>query len=398
MILPGETIGILGGGQLGRYAAVSARMAGYRVCVWDPDPESPAAMIADAHLREDFLSSLARDRFVDQVSAATLEFENIPPELMDRLSGSIRLSPGPLSVLTCQDRILEKSFLRKQGIPTVPYIVLETEDDVSAFVRSVLEGDQTAGSLFPAILKRSRWGYDGKGQISLTDVDGLMEEYRTLGSVPCLLEKRISLYKEISLILCGGKTAKPVVYPLIENVHVNGILHTSVAPARVDPELCTRAIEIGQSVMEALSHEGVLTVEFFIDQSGALLVNEMAPRPHNSGHLSLDSCGVSQFSQQIRILTGAPPIPPDLRGAAAMVNLLGDLWGKGEPDWSLVLSNTNARLHLYGKKESRPGRKMGHITLIAPSPDLALSEALALYQGIAGVNVTPPSEAPLPHV
>ncbi len=373
MILPGETLGILGGGQLGRYAAIAARTMGYRVCTWDPDPESPAAMLSDDHIQGDFLSAPLREKFLSRVSAATLEFENIPSELMNLLSQSVRLSPDPVAVMVAQDRILEKEFLNKLAIPTVPYRSFQSESEVELMHDGELD-------LFPAILKRSRWGYDGKGQVPVKDLTDLKAAYFQLGNVPCLLEKRISLEKEVSLILSGNPKNGYAFFPLIENIHVNGILHTSVAPARVDPNVQAVAREIALLIAERLSYEGVLTVEFFLDSHGRVLVNELAPRPHNSGHFTIDSCGISQFSQQIRVLVGAPPAVPVLTGAAAMVNLLGDLWVKGDPDFSVALSSPKARLHLYGKKEARVGRKMGHITVLDESVDLALEEALRIYR------------------
>ncbi len=370
-------LGILGGGQLGRYAAMAARTMGYRICTWDPDPESPAALLSDHHIRGDFLSVPLREEFLSLVSASTLEFENIPPELMDALSGAIRLSPDPRAVLISQDRILEKDFLNKLGIPTAPYRCFSGEDDLSVPEGEILD-------LFPGILKRSRWGYDGKGQIPVRNLDELKLAYRSLGNVPCLLEKRISLEKEISLILAGDRKNGYAFFPLVENIHINGILHTSVSPADVSPEIVSAVRETGLLIANSLSYEGVLTVEFFLDSQGRVLVNEMAPRPHNSGHFTIDSCGISQFSQQIRVLVGAPPAVPLFSGGAAMVNLLGDLWERGVPDFSAVLSSTGARLHLYGKKEARAGRKMGHITVLDESGRRALAEVLRIYEIISG--------------
>ena len=375
MILPGKTLGILGGGQLGRYAAIAARTMGYRICTWDPDPESPAAMVSDDHIQGDFLSEPLREKFLSRVSAATLEFENIPSELMSNLSQSIRLSPDPLAVMVAQDRILEKEFLNKLAIPTVPYRCFRSEAELELM-------QDAEEDLFPAILKRSRWGYDGKGQIPVENLADLKAAYLQLGKVPCLLEKRISLEKEVSLILSGDRKNGYAFFPLIENMHVNGILHTSVSPARVDPKVYSVAREIALLIADRLSYEGILTVEFFLDRHGRVLVNELAPRPHNSGHFTIDSCGISQFSQQIRVLVGAPPAVPVLTGGAAMVNLLGDLWMKGDPDFSVALSSPRARLHLYGKKEARVGRKMGHITVLDQSADLALEEALRIYRHI----------------
>ena len=373
MILPGKTLGILGGGQLGRYAAISARTMGYRICTWDPDPESPAAKVSDYHIQGEFLSASLREEFLSIVSAATLEFENIPSELMDHLSRSIRLSPGPRAVMVFQDRVLEKEFLNSLGIPTAPYQSFRSGEDLNSF-------ENGKRDLFPGILKRSRWGYDGKGQIPVRNPEELRAAYLLMGGVPCLLEKRVSLEKEVSLILSGDRKNGYAFFPLVENIHINGILHTSVSPASVDPKIFDMARELGLLIANSLSYEGVLTVEFFLDSQGNILVNELAPRPHNSGHFTIDSCGVSQFAQQIRVLVGAPPAIPVLSGAAAMVNLLGDLWEKGDPDFSVALSSPSARLHLYGKKDARAGRKMGHITVLGESGEKALAEALRIYQ------------------
>jgi 5-(carboxyamino)imidazole ribonucleotide synthase len=280
-----------------------------------------------------------------------------------------------MAVACAQVRLSAKEFLNKLAIPTVPYRCFRSAAELELMQDGAVD-------LFPAILKRSRWGYDGKGQIPVKDLTDLKAAYFQLGNVPCLLEKRISLEKEVSLILSGDRKNGYAFFPLIENIHVNGILHTSVSPARVDPKVHAVAREIALLIADHLSYEGVLTVEFFLDSHGKVLVNELAPRPHNSGHFTIDSCGISQFSQQIRVLVGAPPAIPVLTGAAAMVNLLGDLWVKGEPDFSVALSSPKARLHLYGKKEARAGRKMGHITVLDESVNLALEEALRIYRQI----------------
>lgn len=361
-ILPPATIGMLGGGQLGRYALVAARAMGYRTIVLDPDPLAPAGAVADEHLVARFDDPTALDRMAVAADLVTVEFENPPAASLERLAEVVPVAPSPAALRIAQDRRLEKGFLVDSGFPVGPY--------------DVLEADPGPGSGLPAgrgpwLLKTARLGYDGRGQRPVDDPAELHAAWAELGGVPCVLEERLELDAEISVVVARTPDARVATYPVAENVHVGGILDVSVVPARIAPRLADRAVGLGMAIADALDYVGVLAVELFV-VGGELLVNELAPRPHNSGHWTLDAAWTSQFEQQIRAVCGlglgttAATVP-----AAAMANLLGDLWGAGEPEWASALEHPDAKLHLYGKDSARPGRKMGHLTVRAGGPDEA---------------------------
>jgi 5-(carboxyamino)imidazole ribonucleotide synthase len=348
-ILPPATIGMLGGGQLGRYALMAARTMGYRTMVLEPDPRAPAGAIADVHLVATYDDEAALARLGDECAVVTTEFENPPAAALVALERRTLVAPSPRAVAIAQDRIAEKRFLVDAGLPVGPYAVVE---DVAA------EPDV----VYPAVLKTARLGYDGKGQRVVEDRASMRASWTLLGGVPCVLEQRLDLDGELSAIVARSRGGDVAVFPATSNVHVDGILDLSSAPARVTRRQADRATGLAMTIADALDYVGVLAVEFFL-VDGELLVNELAPRPHNSGHWTLDVAQTSQFEQQIRAVCGLRLGDTSMtQPGAAMVNLLGDRWDAGEPHWDRGLDQGRTALHLYGKSAPRPGRKMGHLT------------------------------------
>ena len=371
MIAPGAWLGLLGGGQLGRMFSMAAQSMGYRVMVVDPGAHSPAGDVADACLRADYLDADALARLARECAAVTTEFENVPAEALRVLARDCFVSPGADSVAVAQDRIREKRFLA-DVVGVGPHAIVRAEQDLAS----------VDGALFPGVLKRSRFGYDGKGQTRVADREQARSAFVAMGAEPCVLERMLELDCELSVIVARTDRGQCVAYPVAENRHERGILDISIVPARASARLAAHAQEATRAVAERLDYVGVLCVEFFV-VAGRLLANEIAPRPHNSGHYTIDACVTSQFEQQARILARVPLGDPSAHCPAVMVNLLGELWAEGEPRWERLLSNPRAKLHLYGKREARPGRKMGHFTLLAESVDAALQQALALRAAIA---------------
>ncbi len=367
MILPGATLGLLGGGQLGRMFTARARSMGYEVVVLDPDRHSPAGGIATRHLLAGYEDTAALTELAVSAAAVTTEFENVPTDALAFLALRLRVRPLPETVAIAQDRLREKEFLRTAGIATTPYAVVTDPDGLEA------AWDGIGG---PAILKTSRMGYDGKGQASITTREEARRAWAHLGGVACVLERRLTLEGELSVVLARGDDGAIEAFPPGENVHRNGILDTTTVPARFPDPLVTEARRLAGRVADRLGYVGVLGVEMFIANGGMLLVNEIAPRPHNSGHFTQDASTVCQFEQQVRTLCGLPLARPRLLSPVCMVNLMGDLWKSGEPDWAAVLTLPGVQLHLYGKKEPRPGRKMGHLNCLAESA--AQAQALAM--------------------
>ncbi|MHB9119485.1 MAG: 5-(carboxyamino)imidazole ribonucleotide synthase [Burkholderiales bacterium] len=370
MILPPSTFGILGGGQLGRMFAVAARTMGYRVMVLDPDPDSPAGALADFHLCAAYRDHAALEQMGRACAAVTTEFENVPADSLEFLAQFCPVRPGAAAVSIAQDRRREKTFLQSHGFATAPFVAVEKQDDLAVAFQCI-------GA--PALLKTARMGYDGKGQARVNSFAELEAAFEALGAAPCVLETWLPLQTEISVVVARGADGQIAAFPAAENRHADGILDISIAPAQVNAELAGQALDTATAIAAALDYCGVLAVEFFVLGDGRLLVNEIAPRPHNSGHYTLNACLTSQFEQQVRTLAGLPPGAPDLLRPAAMVNLLGDLWRDGQaPPWDAVLSQPRAKLHLYGKQGARPGRKMGHFNVLAESADVALRAALDL--------------------
>jgi 5-(carboxyamino)imidazole ribonucleotide synthase len=357
---PGSWLGLLGGGQLGRMFCMAAQSMGYRVCVLDPGTDSPAGSVADRHLRADYLDVEALDDIASRCRAATTEFENVPAQALERLGRRCVVSPAASSVAIAQDRIAEKDFVRGAGVDVAPYRVIVAEPDVAA----------AEDGLFPGILKVARLGYDGKGQARVDDRSAALAAFRTFGGKPCVLEKRLELALELSVVVARGFDGRSVAYPVSENEHRGGILAVTTVPARVDPAIARAATDATLAIADQLQYVGVLCVEFFLLADGRLLVNELAPRPHNSGHYTIDACVTSQFEQQARVLAGLPLGSVALHSPAVMLNLLGDCWlgadgsAAREPDWTRVLRHPRAKLHLYGKSQPRCGRKMGHVTVL----------------------------------
>jgi 5-(carboxyamino)imidazole ribonucleotide synthase len=362
-ILPPSTIGILGGGQLGRYLVMAAHTMGYRTVVLEPDPSSPAGAVASEHLIAAYDDEIALDHLAATCAVVTTEFENPPARALHRLATMVPVRPSPIAIETTQDRRSEKQFLRSIGVPTAPFAVIETAADLPGAVETLA---------FPAILKTARMGYDGKGQERVDDGDELKAAWDRLGGTPCVLEQRLLLQREVSVVLARSGDGQFAAFDVATNIHSDGILDLTVVPDPIEG-----AVELAERIATALDYVGVLAVEMFV-VDGELLVNELAPRPHNSGHWTLDVAATSQFEQQLRAVCGLPLGDPRRRvPAAAMVNLLGDVWDGGPPDWSAALATADAHLHLYGKTDARARRKMGHITVAAGTKEEALSLALA---------------------
>lgn len=380
MILPGATLGVLGGGQLGRMFVLQARTMGYRTVVLDPDAGSPAGQVADLHLRAPYADATALDRLARECDAVTTEFENVPAEALERLAGLCRVRPPVGAVAIAQDRIREKQFLERAGFPTAPFRPVRDEEELRAAVREVA---------LPALLKTSRLGYDGKGQAPVDGPEDAPAAFAALGGVACVLEERLALETELSVVLARGDDGAVVAFPVGENRHRHGILETTVVPARTSARTTEEARDTACRVAAALEYVGVLGVELFVANGGRIYVNELAPRPHNSGHYTLDACSTDQFEQQLRALCALPLADARLLSPVAMVNLLGDLWAGGEPRWAEALRRPGVRLHLYGKAEPRPGRKMGHLNCLADDPGRALALALEARDALADSTTEP---------
>jgi 5-(carboxyamino)imidazole ribonucleotide synthase len=371
---PGAWLGLLGGGQLGRMFCMAAQSMGYRVCVLDPGDASPAGSVADRHLRADYEDEQALGELAALCRAATTEFENVPARSLEFLASHCRVSPAAACVAIAQDRIAEKGFVSGCGLKTAPYVPVVSRSDL----------EQAPPTLFPGILKLARLGYDGKGQVRVSSREQALEAFEALGARACVLEQQVQLACEISVIVARGFDGRMLTWPVAENVHRQGILARSVVPARVAPALAQTAQQAACRIARQMNYVGVLCVEFFVDTDGELRVNEMAPRPHNSGHYTIDACVTSQFEQQVRVLAGLPLGDTRLHAPAVMLNVLGDAWlaaGDGvprEPDWGIVLRHPQAKLHLYGKTEPRAARKMGHVTVLGTTLGEALEVALCI--------------------
>ena len=364
MILPDASLGVLGGGQLGRMFTLAAHSMGYRIVVLDPDPHSPAGLIANQHIKADYRDRAALRMLGDECAAITTEFENIPADSLEFLEQYCPVRPGADAVRISQNRIHEKTFIQEHGLATAPFTAIyEAADIEEAF----------AGLTPPLLLKTASMGYDGKGQLPVNTPGEARVAFRQMGDIPCVLEELVELEREISVVLARNINGQTAIYPVGENRHVNGILDTTMVPSGAAPAMTATAIDMARQLADALNYCGVLAVEFFCTAQGELLINEMAPRPHNSGHFTVDACASSQFEQQVRMMCGLTPGNTQLLSAAVvMTNLTGDIWGDSEPAWQHVLNEPGAHLHLYGKREARPGRKMGHINCLADDVDSAL--------------------------
>ena len=361
-VLPSAILGVLGGGQLGRMFAQSAQSMGYAVWVLDPDTNSPAGQLANKHICAAYDDAQALELLKNNCAAITTEFENVPADVLRFLGKSVPVAPSGDAVAIAQDRIVEKEFLQKGGVAVAPYAVMRDEAELMP-VRHQTE-------LFPAILKTARLGYDGKGQVSVKTGDDLLAAWQSLNAVPCVLEKRLPLAFEVSALLARGWDGEVAHYALAQNVHRDGILHTSTVPApSASNELTATAQQAAQKIAESMDYVGVLCVEFFILQDGSLVANEMAPRPHNSGHYTQNATLTSQFEQQVRAMTGLPLGATHQHSPTVMLNILGDVWfdennQPRNPDWAGVLRQVDTFVHLYGKAEPRKARKMGHVNFV----------------------------------
>ncbi|HUT41575.1 MAG TPA: 5-(carboxyamino)imidazole ribonucleotide synthase [Gammaproteobacteria bacterium] len=371
MILPGATLGVLGGGQLGRMFTLAAHSMGYHVVVLDPDPHSPAGRIAGQHIQAGYTDHAGLQLLGNECAAITTEFENVPADSLEYLDQFCPVRPDAGAVRIAQDRIREKNLFREHDLATAPFIAIyEAGDLEDAF------GELTP----PLLLKTATLGYDGKGQIQVGTLEQAVAAFEQLGSRNCILEEVIDLDCEISVIVARGIDGHMVSYPVGENRHVHGILDTTLVPARIDNSISERAVDMARRLATALDYCGVLAVEFFHTRDGALLINEMATRPHNSGHYTVDACVTSQFAQQVRCMCGLPPGASDLLTPVVMTNLLGDIWDNGLPAWEHILNEPYAHLHLYGKHVARPGRKMGHFNCLAGDVDGALQLATRIRE------------------
>ena len=373
-ILPGSTLGMLGGGQLGRMFTIAARTMGYEVIVLDPDKESPAGKLATTHICADYDDHAALEKIAKSCDAITTEFENVPASTLEALAKTKPVRPGAKAISIAQDRIQEKNFLKDNGFYTAPFSVINSLEDLKNSISEI-------GC--PAILKVSRFGYDGKGQFGINAESDIEKAWETLEGEACVLEQRMPLDIEVSVVLARGTQGEVITYPVSENIHESGILDISVVPARIDNNLETKVIDMAKDIATALDYIGLMAVEFFISD-GKILVNEIAPRPHNSGHYTLDACMTDQFEQQVRAVCGLPLGDTSLFSPVVMINMLGDIWHDGNaPKWQKLLDHPNVKLHLYGKREARPGRKMGHFNVLSENIDDALKLAEELKQQLS---------------
>ncbi len=377
-ILPGAALGVLGGGQLGRMFAIAARRMGYRVHTFSPEDDSPAGQVSDRQVRASYDDLDAVRRFAGGVQVVTFEFENVPAATAEAAAQQAPVRPAGAVLHVTQNRLREKGFLAAAGFPVTPFLAVRSEAELQA-------GLAALGT--PAVLKTAGWGYDGKGQVRIAAAGEAAAAWAALATGEAVLEAFVDFAAEVSVVAARGLDGAFVHYGLIENQHRHHILDVSVAPAPLAvaaPAMEREAIDLARGVLDALEVVGVLCVELFVTAGGKLLINELAPRPHNSGHLTFDACVTSQFEQQLRAVCGLPLGATELLRPAAMANLLGDLWQDGEPDWVAACGFPAVKLHLYGKSQPRPGRKMGHLTALDASAGAAREQALAARAALAG--------------
>ena len=368
VIGPGAALGVLGSGQLGRMFAIAARRMGYRVHTFSPEEDSPTGQVADLEVTAPYEDLDALRTFAGGVQVVTFEFENVPIEAVDAIEALAPVRPSGAALHTAQERVREKTFLADRGIPTAPFARAATLDELREAVARI-------GT--PAVIKTAAFGYDGKGQHKATTPADIEHIWTAIGHQEAVVEKFISLQAEISVVAARGINGEVVEYIPFENRHRDHILDLTTVPAAIPPAIAAQAAEIVRDILHELQYVGVLCVEFFLSTDGELLVNELAPRPHNSGHLTFDAAVTSQFEQQVRAICGLPLGSPEIPRPSAMANLLGDLWADGEPNWAAACRFTDVKLHLYGKTDPRPGRKMGHLTAIARTVEEAQDRVLA---------------------
>jgi len=368
IIQPGATLGVLGSGQLGRMFAIAARRMGYRVHTLSPGVDTPTGQVADAEVEADYDDLEAIRAFARGVDVITFEFENVSTAAADAAAEIVPVRPSGHALHVTQQRAREKAFLALKGFPVTPHAAVGSRDELAVAIERIG---------LPAILKTASFGYDGKGQHRLTSPLDIEPVWALVGHQPAVLEKVVDFTLEFSVVAARGLDGGFAHYGAIENQHRHHILDVSVAPARMPEAAVAEAVAVTRAIMDELAYVGVLCVEFFLTTDGRILVNEIAPRPHNSGHLTFDACITSQFEQQVRAICGLPLGATTLLRPAAMANLLGDVWAKGEPRWDAALAVPDVKLHLYGKPDPRPGRKMGHLTAMADTPAQAIAHVLA---------------------
>lgn len=367
-IAPGSTIGVLGSGQLGRMFALAARAMGYRIHVFSPEADAPTAHVADRETVTSYDDLEAVRAFGREVDVVTFEFENVPSATVAALEAIVPVRPGGAVLHTTQQRLREKSWLHEHGFPVPEFHAVRSLAELTDAVR-------TLGGA--AIAKTAGWGYDGKGQVRIGADTDLAATWQSLGTDTAICEAIVDFACEVSVIGARSVTGEFAAFPVFENQHRHHILDLTCCPARIPQGLAVEAVALADQILRELEVIGVMCLELFVTREGRLLINELAPRPHNSGHLTIDACATSQFALQVRAVCGLPLGDPGLLQPAAMANLLGDLWDAGEPDWAAALSDPAVSLHLYGKSEPRPGRKMGHLTATAGSAEAALERVSA---------------------
>jgi 5-(carboxyamino)imidazole ribonucleotide synthase len=368
VIGPGATLGVLGSGQLGRMFTIAARRLGYRVHTFSPDEDTPTGQVADVEVTAPYEDLDRLRAFARDVQVVTFEFENVPAIAVDAIATLVPVRPSGSALYIAQQRGREKAFLAEHGFPTVPFARIETIDGLR---------DAVARIGTPVVVKTAAFGYDGKGQRKVSTAGELDRVWTEIGGGEIVVEKFINLQAEISVIAARGLDGAVAEYVPFENRHSRHILDVTTAPAHVLPAIAVRAREIARAILDTLGYVGVLCVEFFVDTDNELFVNELAPRPHNSGHLTVDAAVTSQFEQQVRAITGLPLGSTELLRPAAMANILGDLWIEGEPNWAAACALPDVKLHLYGKSEARPGRKMGHLTAMGKTVHEAQDRVIA---------------------
>lgn len=370
MIPPGSTIGILGGGQLGRMIALAGRRMGYRFHVYDPSPTACAASVADHFVNAEYDDTLALDAFAAGVDVVTLEFENVPIEALQQLECLLPVRPNSHTLGICQNREAEKNFLHNGGYPCAPFAVIDSFDSLTTTFAEF-------GA--PCVLKTAAFGYDGKGQVKIRSASDLKPAWEKLGEKRAVLEKWIQFEGEFSIICARNRRGETAVFPIAENIHTHHILDISVVPARIEPSAKAEAEKLACAIMDDLGTVGLLAVELFYMQDGSWLVNELAPRPHNSGHYTYDACITSQFEQHVRAVCDAPLGSTELIRPVAMVNLLGNAWHQQQPpNWEMLLRQPDLKLHLYDKGEAKPDRKMGHFCVFGETAFSAFERAKRL--------------------
>lgn len=373
-ILPGSTIGVLGSGQLGRMFTIAARRMGYRVATFSPEQDTPTGQVADEEVVASYDDLDAIRAFARRVQVLTFEFENVPAAATEAAAEFVPVRPAGRVLHVTQNRLREKTFLSEHGFPVTPFHAVNSLDELT---------DALCACGGQGILKTAGFGYDGKGQVRLDAGSDLGEVWPAYEGAPAVLEAFVPFERELSVVAARGMNGQILTYGVVENRHRNHILDLTIAPASVPDRVHREALRITEGILESLDVVGVLCVELFLHEDGSLLVNELAPRTHNSGHFTFDACLTSQFEQQLRAVCGLPLGSTEQLRPAAMVNLLGDLWGSGEPNWLSAAHFPDVKLHLYGKSMARPGRKMGHLTALASSPELAARRAWQAREALA---------------